>query len=94
MDGHSTILPVDDNLNHDFLERDLSNPPRDRPWLKCFKNGDGIRGNQNPMAIALNIITVIRHNQHCRGLAEVNPHWDDEKLYLEARSFAILKILY
>ncbi|CAG2110441.1 unnamed protein product, partial [Medioppia subpectinata] len=35
---------------------------------------------------ALVTACVIRHNQHCDGLAAANPHWDDDKLYHEARA--------
>ena len=52
---------------------------------KCFKNGDGIRGNQNPAATSLVILMVRRHNQHCRGLSKANLKWNDEKLFQEAR---------
>ena len=75
------ILPDD----QDLYNPEQCMPPADRPWLTCFKTGDGIRGNQNPAATALVVIMVLRHNQHCRGLARVNSHWNDEKLFEEAR---------
>ena len=75
------ILPED----KDTIDLTPCNIPREKPWLTCFSTGDGIRGNQNPMSNALNVIFVERHNQHSKGLAKVNPHWNDEKIYQEAR---------
>jgi hypothetical protein len=71
----------------DIYDLNSCMPAVDRPWLGCFKNGDGIRGNQQPLIAALSIVLVVRHNQHCDGLAKVNPHWSDEVLYQESRSY-------
>ncbi|CAG2109697.1 unnamed protein product [Medioppia subpectinata] len=75
------VLPEDE----DHFDLTACAVTHDRPWLKCLKNGDGIRGNQQSLISALVTACVIRHNQHCDGLAAANPHWDDDKLYHEAR---------
>lgn len=74
-------LPQD----QDKYEMGGCRPPADRPQLTCFRNGDGNRGSQNPGGTALVLLLVRRHNQHCAGLAKVNPQWNDERLYQEAR---------
>ncbi|XP_054154519.1 peroxidase-like [Oppia nitens] len=76
------VLPGDQD--HYDSGRTCSVKP-DRPWLNCFKNGDGMRGNQQPLIATITLTFVIRHNQHCNGLAKVNPHWTDDVLYREAR---------
>ena len=53
--------------------------------LDCYHTGDGIRANQQPIINALHIVLRRRHNQHARALALINPHWDDEILFQEAR---------
>ncbi|XP_054152478.1 peroxidase-like [Oppia nitens] len=91
----TTILPtiVDTDIIHDsdvsnsdIYDRSQScNVPPDRPWLQCFKTGDGVRGNQQVLIATLTLILVLRHNQHAEGLAKVNRHWNDELLFREAR---------
>ncbi|CAG2174860.1 unnamed protein product [Oppiella nova] len=66
----------------------------DRLWLPCFRAGDGIRTNQQPLIAAMITVLVVRHNQHCDGLAKVNPHWDDETLYQESRHLLIAEYNY
>ena len=79
-------------LPRDVDDDDLTQcaQPKDRPWLSCFNTGDGMRGNQQPLISAMTIILIVRHNQHCDRLSEVNPHWTDETLYLEARYSIVL----
>ena len=68
----------------DFLDlRSECNPKL--PQYKCFKNADGIRGNQHIALVALENLFLRRHNQHALAFSKVNPHWTDEKLFLEAR---------
>ena len=75
------MMPYD----QDTLDANTCNPGADRPWLTCFLNGDGIRGNQQPMVISLHIVITLRHNQHARALSKINPHWNDEIIYQEAK---------
>uniref|UniRef100_A0A2L2Y7L8 Peroxidase n=1 Tax=Parasteatoda tepidariorum TaxID=114398 RepID=A0A2L2Y7L8_PARTP len=54
----------------------------------CFKAGD-TRVNQNPFLIVVHTYLMRHHNFICQELSEVNPHWDDEKLYQEGRRLNI-----
>lgn len=56
-----------------------------RPKFKCFQTGDDIRGNQHPALQSLHTLYHRRHNQHAERLKNVNPHWDDERLFQESR---------
>lgn len=59
------------------------------PRFKCFDSADGVRASQHPGLQAIHVAFHRRHNQHTDRLAKVNPHWDDEKLYQEARRITI-----
>lgn len=51
---------------------------------KCFKPGDG-RLSEQPALMSLHIVFLRLHNGIATKLAAVNTHWNDEKLYQEAR---------
>jgi peroxidase len=48
-----------------------------------------VRANQNPQLTVFQILQFREHNRLAEGLARLNPHWDDERLYQEARKIAI-----
>uniref|UniRef100_A0AB38ZET2 Venom peroxidase 1 n=1 Tax=Oncocephalus sp. TaxID=2944721 RepID=A0AB38ZET2_9HEMI len=54
----------------------------------CYKFGD-VRGNQNPQLTVLQIILLREHNRVADVLHHLNPHWDDELIYQEARKIVI-----
>ncbi|CAG2106611.1 unnamed protein product [Medioppia subpectinata] len=59
------------------------------PRFRCFQSGDGIRASQHPALQSLHVAFTRRHNQHADGLAAANPHWNDERVFQEARRLLI-----
>ncbi|XP_045592715.2 chorion peroxidase [Procambarus clarkii] len=54
----------------------------------CFFSGDD-RANENMGLTVLHFVFHREHNRLARALRIINPHWDDEKLYQEARAINI-----
>jgi hypothetical protein len=54
----------------------------------CYLGGDA-RINQNPGLTVLQIILLREHNRIADQLSHINPHWDDETVYQEARRINI-----
>lgn len=54
----------------------------------CYRTGD-VRTNQNPGLAILQIILLREHNRIADVLQQLNPHWDDELTYQEARRINI-----
>lgn len=49
-----------------------------------YPTGDA-RVNQQPALMALHTMWMREHNRLAEQLYTINPHWDDEKLFQEAR---------
>ena len=54
----------------------------------CFESGD-TRTNQNLLLVSVHNVWFREHNRIARKLKKVNPQWDDEILYQEARRINI-----
>lgn len=54
----------------------------------CYRTGD-TRTNQNPGLAILQVILMREHNRVADVLQQINPHWDDELTFQEARRINI-----
>lgn len=62
------------------------------PWSRvCFEAGDD-RVNQVVSLVQVQLLFLREHNRVAGILSHVNPHWDDETAYQEARKIVIAEI--
>ncbi|XP_065209382.1 uncharacterized protein LOC135837881 [Planococcus citri] len=57
----------------------------------CFLSGDS-RANENTHLTSMHLIFVRQHNSIVEQLAGINPHWNDETLYQEARRIVVAQV--
>ncbi|XP_022826387.1 peroxidase-like [Spodoptera litura] len=58
------------------------------PNEPCYLAGDA-RVNQNPQLATLQVVLLREHNRIADTLAQLNPHWNDETIFQEARRIHI-----
>ncbi|XP_012541547.2 peroxidasin homolog [Monomorium pharaonis] len=76
--GHKPLLPYASGQFVDCRRNPLESS------INCFVAGD-IRANEQVGLLAMHTIWLREHNRLARALHEMNPHWNGEKLYHEAR---------
>ena len=59
--------------------------------LTQIASGDS-RANEQPGLTAYHTVWVREHNRLAKELKYLNPHWNDERLYQEARKILIAKM--
>ncbi|XP_031784875.1 peroxidase-like [Nasonia vitripennis] len=57
----------------------------------CFFSGDS-RVNEHPGVALMHVLFLREHNRVAENLQHINPHWDDERLYQEARRINIAEM--
>uniref|UniRef100_T1KSA2 Uncharacterized protein n=1 Tax=Tetranychus urticae TaxID=32264 RepID=T1KSA2_TETUR len=68
----------------DLLPQTATHPECVAPSGLCFEAGD-IRSSEQPSLACMHTIWLRQHNKIVGELAEINPHWDDERLYQTGR---------
>ena len=57
----------------------------------CYYAGD-TRAQENPQLAILHTIWMRQHNRMARALLNLNPQWDDEKVFQETRRIVIAQL--
>ncbi|XP_071790619.1 salivary peroxidase/catechol oxidase-like [Asterias amurensis] len=91
--GKGLMLSIDDphsDVGHELLPNDEEH--KDciiaSPQLKCGRTGDA-RAAEQPGLASLHTVLLRQHNRIAEKLSILNPGWNDEKLYQEARAVCI-----
>ncbi|XP_063858691.1 LOW QUALITY PROTEIN: peroxidase-like [Scylla paramamosain] len=67
-------------LDH-FIEGECRENSRN---LHCFQGGD-VRVNEQPALTSMHTVWLREHNRLVTLMKEINPHWNDDRLFFEAR---------
>lgn len=71
--GLKDLLPLKLDVPDEGCTRPNSN-------MFCFEAGE-IRVNEQLVLACMHTLMAREHNRLAKGLAQINPHWDDETLF-------------
>lgn len=77
-------ITVHPGRGKDLLPQSATHPECKAPSGYCFIGGDG-RVSEQPALTVMHTLWIREHNRIMEGLRQVNPHWDGEKLFQQAR---------
>jgi len=80
--------PMSPRFFKPLMPRTTINQECTSPTGKCFFAGEE-RNSEQPGLTSLHTLMVREHNRLAQHLALENPHWNDEKLFQEARKIVI-----
>ena len=91
--GKLNVLPhpMNPDVFKPLLPRIATNHECLSPTGLCYSAGDD-RSNEQFSLTVMHTIWVRHHNFIAEQLSIINPHWNDEKLYQEARKIIIAQI--
>lgn len=78
------LLPADPSAEEDSCDAT-------QRGFHCFLAGDN-RVNEQPDLAVIHTIWMREHNRLALQLAKINPHWDDETLFQEARRIVVAQM--
>ncbi|XP_063243494.1 peroxidase-like [Bacillus rossius redtenbacheri] len=82
--GLKDLLP----LKLDIPDEGCTRPNKS---MYCFDGGE-IRVNEQLVLTCMHTLMAREHNRVATALGQINPHWDDETIYQEARRITIAEI--
>ncbi|KAF1389168.1 hypothetical protein PFLUV_G00070650 [Perca fluviatilis] len=83
-DNGKELLPFSSSATNVCATRARITNVTNAQEVPCFVGGD-VRTNENIALASLHTLFMREHNRLARALANLNPQWDGERLYQEAR---------